>query len=61
MASEMSGESGLLGEHVSFPLDHAQWEEGKVINELPDGTIIVETEDGFRWKGCEHQVLLESI
>lgn len=61
MSSEESWESGLLGEQVSFPLDHAQWEEGKVINELPDGTIIVETEDGTRWKGCEHQVLLQLI
>lgn len=61
MASEGIGGSGLLGEHVSFPLDHAQWEEGKVISESLDGIIVVETEDGIRWKGCEHQVLLQSI
>lgn len=61
MASVVNGESDLLGEHVSFPLDHAQWEEGKVINQLPDGSIIVETEDGFRWKGSEHQVLLQPV
>lgn len=60
MTSEVGRESGLLGECVSFPLDHAQWEEGKVIHEAPDGIIIVQTEDGTRWKGCEHQVLLQS-
>lgn len=61
MANEVSGKTGLLGQCVSFPLDQAQWEEGRVIRESPDGTIIVETKDGIRWKGCEHQVLLQSI
>lgn len=60
MASELSGGSGLLDQWVSFPLDHAQWEEGRVVSESPDGTIIVKTEDVVRWKGCEHQVLLQS-
>lgn len=61
MASESSGNTRLLGKRVSFPLDHAQWEEGIVKSELPDGKIVVETDDGARWKGCEDQVLRQQL